>query len=632
MVWTVTVEVAFTTAPMSTSPSWTDITAYVLEGSIQITRGRPDEFGEVAPSTLALTLKNFDGRFTMFYSGGANYPNVKIGKRIRVSVVRSAVTYRRFDGHVNNWPTQWPTGRAAHALAPITATDRLKRFGRPGNLRSMLEEEILRDAPVASYPLGEPQGAMSAASVAPGAQAPLLVRQQGSGGLVEFGAGTGPGTDELSAPIWTPATTAAGQYLEAALTAPVSGGTGRWLEVWWATSNTAIVSRVLAVLSDGSGNSMMLNLNEFGELEGSGSRAGGTETFAVAWVTGANDMRIHHAVLTESISGSTVTVRLYGDGAERASTTFTSTGLPVGRYLSVGWWKSNPSGYGIWNGTLAHAAAGAAALSATRVAAHYSAGNNGFSGERTDQRIGRIADWVGIPAADRAFDAGDSTVGQQATSGRQPIEAMREVEATESGVLFSSGAGLLTFHSRSRRYNVSPAVTLAAAQLAAPLSFPADDAFVTNDMTVTRAAGSQARAVNQTSIDDYGLYRDETAVVSETDAAALSAAQWRVNNYGDPRTRVPDLAVEVGKLEAKASASVAAVLASDIGTKWRVTGLPATAPASQADVFVEGLAETIGKRVWQIVFNTSPGDVSSPVWQLGVAGFSELGDTTRLGA
>jgi hypothetical protein len=632
-------EVAFATQPLSTSPVFTNITPWLTPEPVVVTHGRPDEFSDVAPSTLAFTLDNSDGRFTRGLATGPYAPNVKNGRRVRYSRVRSGVTYRRFDGHIDKWPLTWSAGSTSYAEARVTATDRLGfLLGRRGELRSMLEEEILRDAPVAYYPLGEPQGATSAASVTASVQSPLLVRQQGAGGVLEFGQGTGPGTDELSAPVWTPATTTTGPYLEAALSDPVPSGSGRWLEVWFATSNTAIVSRVMAVLSDGAGDSMMLNLNEFGEVEGAGSRAGGTETFAVAWVTDANDMHIHQAVLTESISGSTVTVRLYGDGVERASTTFSSTALPAGRYVSAGWWKSNPSGYGIWNGTLAHVAAGSGALSAARVLAHYNAGANGLAGERTDQRIGRIADWVGIPAADRNLDTGDSTVGRQATSGKQPREAFREVETTEDAPLFvAMPDGKLTFHKRSRRYNVTPAVTLNASQkhLAEPPEWPGDDFGLTNDMTVERAGGAPARATDQASVDEHGLARDTKTIVSDTDAAAWGLASWRVAVYGTPKDRLPQVTVDLATLELLAPTLVPALLAAEISTKLRVAGLPAQAPAPQVDVFVEGWTETVttpaagGLGTWKLAFNTSP-DLP-PVWDLGVDGFSELGSTTYLG-
>jgi hypothetical protein len=544
----------------------------------------------------------------------------------------------RFDGHVNEFPTTWDAPLGQYVPATITATDRMKRFGRPGTLRSMLEEEILRDTVAAFgtgsayYPLSEPTGATSAASITASPQGPAALTQAGSGGTLEFAQGTGPGTDDLSAPVLTPASPTAGKYLLAPLGTPV-GFFGITLEAWIRTATTSTVSRTVAVVYDGSGNATMLSINEFGEAEAAGARAAGKETYAIAWASNnVGDGRTHHLVVTESISGTTVTVRLYVDGIQRSTTTFTSTALPAYRYLGIGWWKSNPSGYGIFNGTLAHVAAHSGALAAGRIADHFNAGSNGLAGERTDQRIGRIADWANLPTADRALDVGDSTVGAQSTSGQQPADVARQVAATESGIVFFGRSGLLTFHNRSRRYNQTPVFTLdaAAGHLADELDFPGDDFALTNDFSVTRAGAATARALDQASIDEHGLYRDTAEIVAATDTQAQAAADWRVNTYGDLRVRVPQVTVDVVNLALQSPTLAAAVIAADLSTKLRLANLPAAAPAATVDLFVEGYSETASLGHWLIGFNCSPGDVGD-VWQLGVAGYSELGVTTRLG-
>jgi hypothetical protein len=774
MAWTVKVEVAFATAPMATTPTWTDISQYVRLDSIQITRGRPDEFSDVQPSTLSLGLKNGDGRFTMGKTGGAYYPNVKIGKRIRVSVSmvtsdastfegsaggwaadtgaptvarstaqartgvaslavtstaagtfaalgpafrvapgqnctastwsRAATTgrvhecginwydaasvyistdasavdptttttgwvtatasgnapanaatgrvygkwtgaagagevqylddvehpsLRRFDGHVNQWPTEWVAGRSTYAEAQLTATDRLKRFGQIGDLRSMLEEEVLRDTGTtgAYYPLSEPSEATTIASIGATPWGTGDTRQVGAGGTLEFASGTGPGTDGLAAPMFTRVDRDNGQYLVAY---PISVGTSTavTLECWIAT--TVSDAPICSLTSPGLGLTLFVlgggNAGKLGVyFEDQSTLFGGGPTGGVY-----NDGRTHHLVATLSRSGTTVTADLYVDSVHSAgaSGTFTYKVLPKFTRFDIGGSHVQHT-VGVYSGTLSHVAAYSSVLSTTRITAHYNAGANGLTGERTDQRIGRIADYIAIPAADRAFDTGDGTVGPQATSGKQPVEAMREAEHTENGVLFLSGAGLLTFHKRSRRYNTTPAVTYNANQLAAWPVFPADDFGLTNDMTVSRPQGSPARSVNQASIDDFGLYRDEAEIIADSDTDTRAVAEWRVNTYGTPRVRVPNITVEVNKLERVGSSLVAGTLAAEIGTRIKVQSLATQAPASSVELFIEGWTERISKTVWFIEFNTSPADASA-VWQLGVSGFSELGTTTRL--
>lgn len=83
----VTVEVAFNSGVRDTPAGrvWTDVSDYVeLDQEIGITGGRPDEKSAAEPNTMSLVVDNSDGRFSPGYSSGAYYPNVKIGRPIRV--------------------------------------------------------------------------------------------------------------------------------------------------------------------------------------------------------------------------------------------------------------------------------------------------------------------------------------------------------------------------------------------------------------------------------------------------------------------------------------------------------------------------------------------------------------------
>lgn len=119
---TLTVEAALTTAPLSASPSWTDVTAYVYNFST--TRGRS---GFNATNTqfdngqATLTLDNRDGRFDPTFTSGAYYPNILPGRRMRMRAVWSGGTYPLFDGYVNSWGSQyeWDQGE----LVTVQLTD-----------------------------------------------------------------------------------------------------------------------------------------------------------------------------------------------------------------------------------------------------------------------------------------------------------------------------------------------------------------------------------------------------------------------------------------------------------------------------------------------------------------------------
>ena len=81
------VEVAFNSdysTPIA-SRIWTDVSNYVeLSAGVDISGGRSDERSTCDANTLSLVLDNSDGRFTPGYASGAYYPNVQVGRPIRV--------------------------------------------------------------------------------------------------------------------------------------------------------------------------------------------------------------------------------------------------------------------------------------------------------------------------------------------------------------------------------------------------------------------------------------------------------------------------------------------------------------------------------------------------------------------
>jgi hypothetical protein len=78
--------------------TWTDITSYTRAGDgAVITRGLPDESTATQPSSLTLTLKNPDGRFSSRNPLGAYYPYLVQNTQVRVSVPEGA-SYLRAEG------------------------------------------------------------------------------------------------------------------------------------------------------------------------------------------------------------------------------------------------------------------------------------------------------------------------------------------------------------------------------------------------------------------------------------------------------------------------------------------------------------------------------------------------------
>jgi len=129
------VELALASGPDDPAPVWQDVSGYALLSSgITVTRGRGDEFATVQPGQCGLILDNSDGRFTAGLASSPYYPNVKIGRRLRVSHRRLgtgnllSAAAASFESGVVGWT-------AAGSVAPTLASSTLHPFS---GVKSML--------------------------------------------------------------------------------------------------------------------------------------------------------------------------------------------------------------------------------------------------------------------------------------------------------------------------------------------------------------------------------------------------------------------------------------------------------------------------------------------------------------
>lgn len=609
----VVVEIAFNAgySTADASRAWTDVSAYVeLAEGIDIGFGRSDERSTADANTLTLTLDNRDGRFTAGRAASPYYPNVKVGRPIRVTAtpVGGAASVR-FAGYINDWPVEW-TGTDAYAKAIITATSRLARLGLSAGLRSLLEEEILSDEPDGYYPLSEPEGAVSGADISGNSRATLV--QYGAGAAVSFGTSTGPTLDGLPAPTFS----GRGLIAPAASSVYTNPYT---LEAFFATSSLAATTPVAAI--DGLVLAVTVSSGVSVELTIGGvlySAFGGTSV---------NDGLVHHVAATVTPG---VEVALFLDGVEVASAAIGS-GARVGTGLQVAnrYYTSGASSI-TFPGSVSHVAYWASALSDAAILRHATAGLTAFPAETPGARLARYARLAGAPTVETSFATGTSAIAAIDTTGANPVDLMRTVETTDGGVLFDARNGTLTYLDRSGRYLPTPAISLSmtAQQVGASFAPKLDRSALLNDVTAATSDGTiVARAVNTASRDEYGPHTDSIDLATTSETAPHEAAWWRVNTYGEPKPRVPNIDVEFLSL---ATFEQTALMGVTIGSLIEVTAQPSQAPTSSASYFVEGYTESISPESYSFSFNVSPSEAYLTTFVLEDAMRGKLDDVYRI--
>lgn len=555
-----------------------------------------------------------------------------------------AVFSWRFTGDVYSWPLAWDSPSASLAVATVTASGMLRRLGSTAELRTAGEEDILDNGPVALWVLDEPSGATQASDSSGRGQPPLELRQIGPGdGSINFGAGTGPAVDGLSVAQFAPLSAGDGYSLYGRLNEP-TGTTGAALSVVVTPhrqqSSDPTTDIPIAYLEHRAGSWLGLYTKPTGALAAGYWDASTSTLTEYAWSFAmAFDRTQVLTVVLDSPSAGQGRVSLYYGPGIAGSTTFSTSSLPRFSLVQVG--GARGRGVQTFQGSMSHVAAYDFPLSAVAIQVQNYAilgSSNGFSAGTWVDKLAIFGGLSGavqaettaglVPPATAAH--GNDLLGPQNTAGQSPVAAMQQVARTVGAVLYESTGGGLVLQHRSYRYNQTPAITLSMAtvDIDPSLVLPGDDTLMANDVTATSAGNGVAyRALNATSIADYGLYRAQLDGVWQTRELAEQAAYRRTTAYAGPQQRVPNLTLNLMTQPAVAAAVLASLA---VGRRIAVSGVPsAQAPATTLDLFAEGWTETLDVDTWQITINTSPAGMSD-VWIVGDPIRGVIGSTARV--
>ena len=197
--------------------------------------------------------------------------------------------------------------------------------------------------------------------------------------------------------------------------------------------------------------------------------------------------------------------------------------------------------------------------------------------QTTGQRIGAVLDRTEVawPAGLRDLDTGAQTLQADVVEdGREVLEYLQLVAASEPGLLFMSKSNQVVFRDRNTAAGAAGSVILSDAGTAVPytdieVSYGTELLF--NRVGITPIGIETQTASNATSQTEYGVQSLELnglllpiGAQGTTDAAALAA--YYVKKYGDPDLRFNTISVELAALGTADQARLLAVELADIVT------------------------------------------------------------------
>lgn len=172
------------------------------------------------------------------------------------------------------------------------------------------------------------------------------------------------------------------------------------------------------------------------------------------------------------------------------------------------------------------------------------------AGETTGARVHRVLDAAGH-TGDRIIDVGENTV-QATTLDAATLAELETVVDAEGGGLYVDAAGAIVFEGRTALIEQARSLTSQATfgdsgtdlrYSSAEVAYDSD--LVVNWAAYTREGGTTQSVFDATSRALYGGRRDtRTGLICETDAQALTLAQWSVQQYKDPEYRVASITIK----------------------------------------------------------------------------------------
>lgn len=473
MTWGDRVTFEVSSADPDDTPVWVDLTSFALHaGGFELSTGRQNNLDQSEPSTLRFTLRNDDDRFTYANPFSPYAAWWGPGRKCRLRETYGSTVVDLFTGYLQVPEESQPDAKASGQQVTVSAIDRLGRLAAAPTFVSTLGAHIVgsaRNGILRGYwPLNDPGPGTkiapavgnrtgdifdSGSTITPTTQLPEVNFQ---------GGGHPPGDDVDSLQFvyglagvlnvgfnyayWNYGQAEA-DFIEMT-TGQVATLVG-WVNMA-STTNITLDSIGISVVTRPSLGAWFVTTTRVADTAGKHWNVEyyNGSAWDVAAANGSSNATERWYALAIRWGFDPNVLELWVDDA-RYTGTFTET-VTSAAVLNI---ESS------FNGSIAHHqiyVGDPDDFTFADFTAQRAVGLLGLERQTTGDRIRSIAAYAGIPLAEYTDTVDKGTAIMQAASlaDKTPLEAMREAERTEQGLLYVDGSGRLVFRDRRSLYNI----------------------------------------------------------------------------------------------------------------------------------------------------------------------------------
>lgn len=605
---TIALEIDFTN-----SGTWVDVSDWLV--SLEVVRGRQRELDRFDAGRMTVTLRDDDRRFDPNHAGGAYYPDIKPVRPIRAMATWAAVEYPLFAGYIDRW-TALPGG-PHDAVVRVDATDSFKILARSELPTGAYAAEVAADTPAHWYRLDEPSGTTTFFDSVGGRDLTVSGTTEQVSSLLARDANQAvalaSATDgAVSAPTVSPAVTALTAELVFQTLDPGSGQT-----LLGEVTDTVSAGWVIEADGDATDHQVQFTVKT----------SAGTQVLSSAVIPNGD---IHHVMGVWDGTDA----YLYIDGLEADTAALAGTLFAAGAttYVLLGGAGAGPIVNSGAAGTIDEAVIYHSALTDLRALDHADQVATPWDGDPLHTRADRVLDSINFTAG-RDMDPGTATMGP-ATLGGTALDYLQKLAESDLGVLYVDPEGTLKMKGRDQLVNQPSLAAFSDAHGTDPAISVYQpeygDDLIRNLVTVSREEGTAQTARDQDSIDEYLVagYTLE-GLLHDSDEDSRGYAELIVSEHAQPRQRISGLTVHP---RGNAAVLFPDLLPLDLTAVVTVAVTPQDVGSETVqESMVEGITHRAGPKAWETILTLSPAlGGETGFWELGEAGHSELGQTTRL--
>jgi len=579
------VYIAFDDTPYIASPTWVEITSYVM--SADIYRGRDNDWQETTSGTASLTLNNNDRRFDPYYTSGVYYTKLLPRKQIKITGTANGTEYDVFRGYVAGFPVQYDNAGTTSTVV-LSCYDALGLLAQDNLPPDWADGYITSLSPVHYYRCNDRNNSPTIADY--GSALETLSQTTVSGFR------TLTSSDQLAFGLQSVSADLTNSvYVKYNTTNTPTTGDAT-IAFFGAFSNASSTEAVLSISSVTLSSNIAIypNLpnegNVFVEVYDDSASTGYAYSLDDATTSTP-------AFYTITYTASTGAIKIYINGVDRTQTSgpyapSNRTGVKLFPTRAVTLSGAQFQSVSLYNKILTLA----------EIQNIYYLSQATFY-ETTADRYARILASSSFPAGLKAISTTSTTYALDITDDAPSVTSeLQKNNRTEGGLLYVTKSGVLTTRSRYQQFSdaYTNQLTFGGSDIsldtAVGVDLNADD--MANDVTITWSGGGTANATDATSVATYG--RKELAVDTQSaeysDTFSLASMYAGLGQY--PRPRLSEHRVNP-------SANIvdwASILSKDLFQRYTVTLSPKVGNSTTHGLIIQSISHRIEPSNWETRF------------------------------